>query len=127
MSTAASSVWPAARNLRNYHGTGGIAPFVNGTVEWGLVIATFLSVLSIVHRPCARLTYFLHPKLRKLNAAPVTRQLPCGTCGAQEAFSRLDCTTDAESDGRGHRPKGHPHGAGSRVEALSPGSSLGVM
>ena len=37
---------------------------VNRTFEWGAVIAPFLSVLSIVPRHCARLTYFLHPKLR---------------------------------------------------------------
>ena len=52
---------PAARYLRNYRETEEIVPFVNRTFEWGVVIATFLSVLP---RRCARLTYFLHPQLR---------------------------------------------------------------
>ena len=56
----------AARSLGHYHGTGDIVPFVNRTFEWGLVIATLLSVLSIVPHHCVRLTYFLHRKLREL-------------------------------------------------------------
>ena len=47
---------------------------MNRTFEWG-VIATFLSVLSIVHRRSARLTYFLHPKLRKITAVLITPRL----------------------------------------------------
>ena len=66
---------PAARNLGNHHGTREIAPFVNPTFEWGAVIATFLSALSIVPRHCARLTHFLHPKLRKVNAVLTPPQL----------------------------------------------------
>ena len=31
----------------HYHGTWQIVPFVNRTFEWGVVIATFLSVLSV--------------------------------------------------------------------------------
>ena len=95
---------PAAHNFGTYHGTWGIAPFVNRTLEWGAVIATFLSVLSVVPRPCARLTCFLHPKLRKFflefflkfpkknpkNDAVLTTHsqlpFPCGPCGAQDAF-----------------------------------------
>ena len=50
----------------NYRGTGDVVPLVNRTFEWGVVIATFLSALSTVPRHCARLTYFLHPKLRIL-------------------------------------------------------------
>ena len=48
---------------------------MNRTFEWGVVIATsFWSVLSVVPRNCARLTYFLDLKLRKLNAVLVTPQ-----------------------------------------------------
>ena len=59
---------PAAHNLGNCHGTGEIVPFVNRTFERAVVIATLLSVLSLCPRHCARLTCFLHPKLRKINA-----------------------------------------------------------
>ena len=45
------------------------------SMEWGVVIATCLSILSIVPRHCACLTYFLHPKLRKINAVLTTPQL----------------------------------------------------
>ena len=51
---------------------GGIVPFVNCTFEWGVVIATFLSVLSTVPLHCACLTSFLHPTLRRINAVPIT-------------------------------------------------------
>ena len=61
-----SAVRPAVQNLGNYHETGEIVPFVDRTFEWGVVIAIFLSVLSIVPRQCARWTYFLPPKLRKI-------------------------------------------------------------
>ena len=40
------------------------SPFVNGTFEWGVVIASFLSVLRSVPRHCARLTYFFDQKKR---------------------------------------------------------------
>ena len=66
---------PAARNLGNYHRVGEIVPFVNRACEWGVAIATFLSVLSTVLCHCARLTYFLHPKVRKMNAVPITPRL----------------------------------------------------
>ena len=72
---AAPAARPAARNFGNYHGTWELVPFVNRTFERGAVIATFLSVLSTVRRHCARLTYSLHPKLRKINAVPITPQL----------------------------------------------------
>ena len=65
---------PAARDLGNYRGTGEMVPFVNRTFEWGVAIATFLSVLSVVPRHCARLAYFLHPKLREIHAVLVTPQ-----------------------------------------------------
>ena len=35
------------------------------TFEWGVGITTFSSVLNVVPCHCARLPYFLHPKLRK--------------------------------------------------------------
>ena len=67
--------------------------FVNRTFEWGVVIATFLSVLSIVPRHCARLTDFLPPKLRKSNALLITLKLITLTlrcmrraCGAQQVL-----------------------------------------
>ena len=71
----ANPVAPAARNLGNYHGTWEIVPFVSRTFEWGVVIATFLSVLNIVPLHCAHLTYFLHPNLRKMNAVLLAAQL----------------------------------------------------
>ena len=80
---------PVARNLSNYYGTGETVLFVNRSLKWGGSIATRLSVLSIVPRHCAQLTDFLHPKLRKINAVLITPHLmsvPCGACGAQEAF-----------------------------------------
>ena len=49
---------------------------MNRICEWGVVITTCLSVLSIVPRHCARLTYFLHPKRgKKINAVPITSKL----------------------------------------------------
>ena len=69
---AAPAAHPATCNLDNYRGTGEIVPFVDRAFEWGVAIATFLSVLSIVPRHCARLTYFFHPKLRKINAVLIT-------------------------------------------------------
>ena len=80
---AAPVARPAARNV-GYLGKGEIVPFVNRGFEWGVVIATFLSVLSIVPLHCARLTDFLHPKLRKIKSVVITPQPLPG--GAQEAF-----------------------------------------
>ena len=60
---------PAARNSGDYRGTWGTVPLVTRALEWGVAIATFLPVLRIVPCHCARLTAFLHPKLRKGNAA----------------------------------------------------------
>ena len=59
-----------------------MAPFAHRTFEWGVVIATFLSVLTIVPRHCAHVTYFVHPKSRKTNAVLITPQLMTLTCGA---------------------------------------------
>ena len=59
----------------NHHrGTGENIPFLNCTFEWGVVITTFLSILSILPRHCARLTDFLRPKLRKMNAVLIPPQ-----------------------------------------------------
>ena len=71
----ATPAGPAARNSVHCHGTGETVPFMNRTFEWGVGIATFLSLLSIVPRHCARLTYFLHSKLRKVNAVLIIPQL----------------------------------------------------
>ena len=75
-----------ANLLGNYHGTGKM----NHTFEWGVVITRVLSVLSIVPHHCARLTYFLHPKVRKIDAVlimpqQITLTLRCA-CGAQDTF-----------------------------------------
>ena len=86
---AAPATHPAARSLGNYAGTAE----TDRTFEWGVVTATLLSVLSILPRHCARLTGFLHPKLRQINAVLITpqlitlplRRLQCD-CGVQEAF-----------------------------------------
>ena len=56
----------AARTLGDCRGTGELVPFVNRTFEWEVVIATFVPVLRIVPHHCARLTYFLDPKWRKI-------------------------------------------------------------
>ena len=48
-----------------------IVPFVNRTFEWGAVIATSVSLLSVVPRHCAHLTYFLHPPKK-------TEETECG-------------------------------------------------
>ena len=70
-----TAVRPAARKLCNCRGTGEIVPFVNRAFEWAVVMATFLSVLSIVPRHCAHLTYFLHPKSREINAVLISPRL----------------------------------------------------
>ena len=84
---------PAERNLNNYHGTGAIVLFVNRTFEWAVFIATFLSVLSTVPHHCARLTYFLHPKWRKINAVLIAPQLIAltGSCGAGSTSRVVGC------------------------------------
>jgi hypothetical protein len=61
---------------------GKMVPFVDRTFEWGVAIATFSSVLRVVPRHCARLTYFLHPKLRKSNAVLLTLKLMILTLAA---------------------------------------------
>ena len=53
---------------------------MNGTFEWRVVIAIFLSFLSSVPRRCASLTYFLDPKLRGISAKLIAlslRRLRC--------------------------------------------------
>ena len=62
----ASPAAPAARDSGNCRGTEELVPVVNRICEWGAVIATFLSVLSIGPRHCARLADFLHPKLKEV-------------------------------------------------------------
>ena len=62
-------------NLGNYPGTGEIVPFVNRSFQWRVVIATFLSIFSIMPRHCAHLTYFFHPKFREINAMLITLKL----------------------------------------------------
>ena len=89
-----------------------MVPLVNRTFEWGVVIAAFLSVLSIVPRRCARLAYFLHPKLRKISEVLITprlltlplRRLRCAgsichaseaTCQAYHSSHPTSCLTDS--------------------------------
>ena len=65
-------------------GTRELVPFVKRPFEWGVGVATFLSVLSHVPCRCARLTDFLHPKLRKVDAvllAPTAHDLSPAACG----------------------------------------------
>ena len=73
---------------------------MNRLFEWGVVVATLLSVLSVVPRPCARLTYFFHPKLRKINVVLITPQLitltlrragsiPSGKWGGSDAKNKF--------------------------------------
>ena len=68
-----------------------MARFVNRAFEWGVIIAAFLSILSIVPRHCARLTDFLHPKLRKIHAVLIIPQLIALPLRRlrQEAFPQL--------------------------------------
>ena len=75
-----------------------MVPFVNRTFEWGVAIANFLSVSSIVPLKSACWTCFLHPKLRKINAVPITprlitlamRRLPrTGRIPTAQAFLRV--------------------------------------
>ena len=65
---------------------------MNRTFEWGVVLAPFFAVFSILPRHCARLTHFLHPKLRTFNAVLITLKLhtltlwgPRRACGAQDS------------------------------------------
>ena len=65
-SAAAPAAHPAAHNLGTYHGTWEIIPLVNHSFEWGVVvIATFLSVLSIVPRHCVLFDLLSSPKLEE--------------------------------------------------------------
>ena len=59
---------PAAHTLGDDPGTAEIVPFLNRTSEWGVVIAAFSSVLSVVPYHSARLACFLHPKLREITS-----------------------------------------------------------
>ena len=76
------------------------------------MVATFLSDLSLVPRHCARLTYFLHPKLREINAvliAPQRTDLTLGhlrrACSAPAA--RRKHSYQGQTEGlQGHR---RPH------------------
>ena len=53
----------------------GNCSFVSRIFEWGVVIATFLSILCIVPLHFARLAYVLLPKLRNIDAVLITPQL----------------------------------------------------
>ena len=48
---------------------------MNHIFERGVVLATYLSILGHVHHLCARLTCFLRPKMREVNAVLSTTQL----------------------------------------------------
>ena len=91
---------PAARHLGSHPGTREMVPFVNRTFGWGAVIATFLSVLSIALRHCARATYFLRPKLRKVNAVPIpVKPFPSAQRRLQRAVSARNCRSRTEAAG----------------------------
>ena len=93
--------------LDSYRGPGESVPFVNRTFERGVAIATFLSVLSTVPRHCARLTYFLHPKLWKTNAVLPTltqRRLRCASHSSHfpKRSKERDCTAIWSKPAAGH-------------------------
>ena len=60
--SGSGNAYPPAHGLGICHGNGDVVPFGNRILKWGVVIATFLSVLSSVPRPCAIWTDFLRPK-----------------------------------------------------------------
>ena len=74
--------------------------------EWGVVIATILFVLSIVPRHCARLAYFLHPKLGEINAVLFIPQLITltlwRTCGVHQAYLGLPTPCERMETRRTH-------------------------
>ena len=78
-----------AMGTGNYRGTGKIIPFVNCISVWGAVIATVLVVLSSVPLYCARLTCFLHPKVRNINAVRMTLTLRCAVSAPTALRSAL--------------------------------------
>ena len=49
--------------------------FVARAIEWGVFIATLVSVLSIVPRHCAHLISFVYPQLKNINAVLIAPQL----------------------------------------------------
>ena len=59
----------------NRQETGKISPFVNRTFEWGVVIATFLSVSSVVPRHCP-FDRLPSPKIEKYGANYATANYP---------------------------------------------------
>ena len=77
--------------------------FVNHTFEWGVVIARFLSVSTIVLCHCTHLTYFFHQKLREISAVLKTQQPNTLTlrhaCGVPAARSTHSLGTMANGYG----------------------------
>ena len=49
---------------------------MNRIFEWGMVIATFLSVLSIAPRCHVHLTDLIHPKIRKITGTNCPKAYP---------------------------------------------------
>ena len=83
---------PAVRDLGSLRGTRGTVRVVNRTFEWGVAIATFMSVLSVVPRHCTRLTCCLHPNLRKIKCGAdhcKANPPPPPPCGAQQPLPML--------------------------------------
>ena len=62
---------------------------MNCTFQRGVVIATFLSVLGIVPCHCARLTYFLHPKLRKISVMLIAFTYPVVPAAGSKRSQRV--------------------------------------
>ena len=75
-----------------------MVPFVNRALEWGAVVATFLSVLSVVPRHCPRLTCFRYPKRGETNAVLIPLKANAPSPAAPAAGPR--------------RAVGAPHGNG---------------
>ena len=73
---------------------------MNRTVEWEVVSVTSLSVLSIVPRHCARLTYVLHPTLRNINVVLIARQLITVTLRRLRCAGSVPCRPTTVNEAR---------------------------
>ena len=92
---------PAARNLGNHLGTGGMAPLVNHTFEWGVVIATSLSVLSVVPRRLCPFDLLPSPKIEGNGCGARYPEANCPSPAARAARSKREkrtATTHCQSE-----------------------------
>ena len=63
---------PAARNLGIYRGTGEIVPFCICSLLMAKWTYAFGAHLGLSHASCCLLSYFFHPKLRKIDVVLIT-------------------------------------------------------